>query len=170
MALPNNLKNLLFYSANTYLSFIINQRFYGGKHYVWCSPAFNPASLDSLNPLRNIPGTSSPHDIYINYRNTAATPDRHNPQVLQNIRGIKRGASIMLSEKKITQNQYQMILHMVKHAAPSDFRPLLYLIPAHLVESKLAEVPAKMTANPLGVEYRIFDLMDGEFEVLEFKG
>jgi hypothetical protein len=167
MALPGN---LLFYSANSYLSFLVNRRFYGGQHYIWCSPVFNPTTLDELNPLRNIAVSSSPHHIYANYRDSVGSSDTHSDLIKQNKRGIKRGAAAMLAANKIDQNQYQMIMYMVKSAQLSDFRPMLYLIPAHLVTNKLNVVSPKEAANPLGPEYRIFDLMEGEFDVIEFKG
>lgn len=166
MSLP---KNLLFYSANSYLSFLVNRRFYGGQHYVWCSPTFNPTTLDELNPLRNIAISSSPHHIYANYRDSAKSGDTHSDLIKQNKRGIKRGAAAMLAANRIDQNQYQMIIYMVNHAQLSDFRPLLYLIPANLIEKKLNVVSAKQAANPLGPEYRIFDLLDTEFDAIEFK-
>lgn len=165
----NNTGNLIYYSTNTYLSYQINRMFYKGTHYVWCSPVFNPASLDELNPLRNIPPTSSPHEVYINYRDLAKGNDRHGHQIRQNQLGLKRGARIMLASGKIDESQYQLILYMVKNAPLTDFRPLLYLIPAQMVEGRVNNVPAKHTANVLGAEYRIFDLQEGEFEVLEFK-
>jgi hypothetical protein len=161
--------NLLFYSANSYLSFLVNRRFYGGQHYIWCSPVFNPTTLDELNPLRNIAVSSSPHHIYANYRDSAKSSDTHSDLIKQNKRGIKRGAAAMLAANKIDQNQYQMIMYMVKNAQLSDFRPMLYLIPAHLVAGKLNVVPPREAANPLGPEYRIFDLMDNEFDAIEFK-
>lgn len=75
----------------------------------------------------------------------------------------------MLAAGKITENQYQMILYMANKAQLADFRPLLYVIPAHLVMSKLDVVPPNKAANPLGPEYRIFNLLDTEFDVVEFK-
>ena len=161
--------NLLYYSANSYLSYLVNRRFYNGQHYVWVSPVFNPATLDAMHEWRNIPTSSSPHDVYLTYRDSVNTADRHSDIIKQNIRGIKRGALKWLDDKKIDQHQYQSILYMVKNAQLADFRPLLYLIPAHVVQTKLQPVESKLLANPLGPEYRIFDLQQNEFEIMEFK-
>lgn len=161
--------NLIYYSANSYLSYIINRRFYRGKHYVWASPVFNPATLDEMHVWRNIPASSSPHDVYLSYRDSINTPDRHSDVIKRNKRGLKRGAIKLLDAKVIDENQYQLILYMIKNAQISEFRPLLYLIPSHLVQSKLSPVEGKDLANPLGVEFRIFDLLDGEFDTIEFK-
>jgi hypothetical protein len=166
-------KNLLFYSANTYLSHYINKRFYKGQHYVWCSPVFDPTTLDNFHEWRNIPASSSPHDIYINSRNSTVASgrslDRHSPFIIQNRAGIKRGARIRLDNKEITEHQYQMIMYLVENAPLSDYRPLLYVIPMSIVNSKVEEVPLEETANPLGVEFRIACLNDDEFDALEFK-
>jgi hypothetical protein len=161
--------NLLYYSTTTYLAHLINNQFYKGQHYVWCSPAFNPASLDSLHQWRNIPASSSPHDLYVRYKaDTLGTTDNHSPFIKQNQLGIRRGAKFRLDKGDISQHQYERILYMVKHASKSDFRPLLYLIPAHLVIGKIEEVPVKQIANPLGTEYRVPCLLQNEFEILEF--
>jgi hypothetical protein len=161
-------KNLLYYSANSYLSYIINKQFYGGQHYVWCSPIFNPSSLDRLDPLRNIAPSSSPHDIYLSYKRDAGGSDTHSSIIRQNRNGIKRGAKIMLAKGQITTNEYQIIIEFVKRAQLNDFRPLLYLIPAPMVAGRVQLVSPKDAANPLGREYKIFDLKEGEFELLEF--
>jgi hypothetical protein len=116
-------------------------------------------SLGVLDPLRNIAASSSPHDIFVGYRDSVNTADDHSDFIERNRRGIKRGASIMLADGKIDDNQYQMINYWVDKATHIRFRPLLYLIPANMVTGKL---------NPLGPEYRIFDLEEGEFEIVEF--
>lgn len=73
-------------------------------------------------------------------------------------------------KKKITELQHQLILRKIEKSSVSDYRPLLYLIPGHLVEDKLEEVLVEDTANPLGTEYRIPNLLSHEFDILEFKG
>jgi hypothetical protein len=125
-------------------------------------------SLGVLDPLRNIAASSSPHDIFVGYRDSVNTADDHSDFIERNRRGIKRGASIMLADGKIDDNQYQMINYWVDKATHIRFRPLLYLIPANMVTGKLKLVPLEETANPLGPEYRIFDLEEGEFEIVEF--
>jgi hypothetical protein len=159
--------NILYYSAGSYLAYIISAQFYK-QHYLWCSPVFNPASLSNLDPRRNIPASSSPHDIYASYKRDVDTNDSHSSLISQNRLGLKRGAKHKLAAGVITQNEYQMIMLKIKMASISDFRPLLYLIPASMVKDKMAPVPIKLIANPLGSEYRIDCLIDGEFEILEF--
>lgn len=164
-----SLDNLLFYSAASYLSYIINTQFYG-KHYLWCAPIFNPACLSSLDPRRNIPTSSSPHDIYnLYYKDTNPTSsDRHSALIRQNKLGLKRGAKFKLASGVITQNEYQIIMQKIQMASINDFRPIIYIIPAALVGDRMKTVPVKLAANPLGTEYRVEDLIEGEFEIMEF--
>ncbi|MDO7848997.1 hypothetical protein Q5H92_21715 [Hymenobacter sp. M29] len=163
------LDSMLFYSANSFLSLMINRRFYNGQHYIWCSPVFNPKTLDERDPMQNIAVSSSPHHIYLGYSDSVKSRDRHSDQIERNRRGIKKGAAAMLAEKKITDDDYQRIVFIVDNAEIADFKPMLYVIPANKVHSKLSMVPVSELANPMGEEYRIFDLQDGEFDAIEFK-
>ncbi len=158
--------NLLYYSAGSYLAYLINTQFYK-QHYLWCSPVFNPASLSSLDPRRNIPASSSPHEIYNSYRRDVNTNDGHSSLIKMNKIGLKRGAKYKLAAGVITQNEYQIIIHKINKASISDFRPLIYLIPASIIKDRMKPVPVKMIANPLGSEYRVEDLLEGEFEIIE---
>lgn len=160
-------KPLLFYSTNTQLAHFINTKFYGGQHYIWCAPVFNPSSLNRHDPLSHIPQSSSPHDIYINLKKAMLPPDMHSPLIRDNKRGLKKGAAKMLADGKITESYYQSIMRAIKTAQVSDFTPFLYVIPTHLVEKKLVEVEAGDAANPKSTEYRIFDLLANEFDILE---
>ena len=146
--------NLLFYSTNTYISYIINKQFYG-QHFIWCSPVFNPSSLNKLNPFCNIPTSSSSHDIYNLYRSGVNSNDGHSPLIAQNRAGIKRGATFKLADGTITEHELQMINHKADKASISDFRPVVYLIPAALASSKINLFPVEEIANPLGTECRM---------------
>ncbi len=58
---------LVLYSVNTYLAFMINERYYEGKHYVWCSEVFDARDRDRLGLYGNIPPTSNPYESIITY-------------------------------------------------------------------------------------------------------
>ena len=151
--------HLLYYSTSTYIALHINSLFYG-QHYLWCSPVFDPASLDRFNPLGKIPASSSPSNIYKSYLRDVATGDRHSALIAQNREGIKRGALYKLQQGIIDKNEYNIIHAMVDQANIVDFRPVLYLIPSTVVIAKMKRVPVEEVANPLGVEYRVEDLLD----------
>lgn len=159
--------NLLYYSANTFLAHFINERYYKGNHFVWCAPVFNPLKLNALDPLRNIPVSSSPFHIYHRLSEDIETLDCHSEKIRTTLIGLKKGASINKSKGVITDVEYDTIISIVDNANNKQLRPLLYVIPKALVEHKIVVVDVKNAANPLGVEYQIPDLKTGEFEILE---
>jgi len=160
--------NLLYYSTNTYLAYIINETFYNGMHYVWCSPVFDSSTLEKYDVRKNIPPTSNPSKIYLALKSEVDEQDYHSAKISSNKKGIKAGASIMLKNGKITDQEFGVIVDMVDKSSIRDFRPLIYLIPKEIVGERLEQVPVDQRANPLSVEYRILDLYNNEFEIIEF--
>lgn len=159
--------NLLLYSTNSYLSYYINETFYGGTHFVWCTPVLNPQILDHLNPLRNIPVSSSPFHIYNRFTEDVKTGDKHSGKIENNRINILKGATIMLGKKIITNKDFALIKQTVELAELEKFRPLLYLIPrSSMAVGRIKEVPVDLAANPLGNEYQIHDLKTGEFDAV----
>jgi hypothetical protein len=161
-------KSLLFYSTNSYLSYHINTTFYDDKHYVWCSPVFDPTRLDASDPRRRIPKSSSPLGIYRTYLEDVDSKDLHSDAIRRNKLGLKAGAAIKLKEEVIDGDEYQMIIDIVDASGIQDFAPVIYVIPEHLVASKIKRVSVSSQANPLSTEYIIENLAKGEFELLVF--
>src|SRR5579883_1836455 len=119
--------NLLYYSTSTYLSYLINRNFYKGKHFLWCSPVFDPESLDRLHPWYRIPPSSSPHKIYIRLFEDIKHGDMHSAKIKENRVGLKHGATIQLNNGVIDDTDFARINEMIYKASISDFKPLLYL-------------------------------------------
>lgn len=69
-------RHLVYYSVNTFLAHEINQRYYNGIHYVWCSPYFHAP------PFTN-PPSSNPHDLFMDYRKEVENGDQHSSLILQ---------------------------------------------------------------------------------------
>lgn len=164
MLLP---KTVLYYSTSTKLAHHINTLFYG-QHFLWCAPVFDPLSLDALDPRRKIPVSSSPKNIYKRYTEDVEGEDTHSKLIEQNRQGIKNGALYKLKEKVITKREFAQINVMVDKASFADFRPILYLIPLSIVKSRLKQVPVEDVANPLGIEFRIEDLLTSECEIITY--
>jgi len=162
------MNHLLYYSTNSYLAFYLSEYFYRGKHFVWCSPVFNPASLDNLDIRRKIPPSSSPYKIYINFKEDVDNYDLHSSKINENKSGLKRGALINYRNEVIDADELARINQIIDTAELFLFRPLIYLIPVQLVDSKIKEVPVDTAANPLSLEYQILDLSENEFEIIEF--
>ena len=53
---------LVLYSANTWLSYIIAEKYYSGLHYIWCTP--NAQTNNQNNIDATTPPTSTPIEIF----------------------------------------------------------------------------------------------------------
>ena len=160
--------NLLFYSTNTYLAFLISETYYQGEHFVWCGPIFNPLTLGAYDLRRKTPPSSSPLKIYTTFKEDIEGNDLDSKKIKSAKNGLKNGAGIQHANKVIDDIELASILYTIDHASITEFRPLIYAIPKHLVESRVKIVPVDAKANPLSVEYQILDLKKNEFEILEF--
>src|SRR5271168_3001621 len=118
MAVP-----IVLYSANSWLSYVIAERYYHGEHYVWCTPAFDARSHFAQE--WHVPPTSSPFEIYKSLSEEVRRGDRHSAKIAQNRIGIARGASVRRSAGMITEEQEKEITAIVDAAETGDFRPLI---------------------------------------------
>ena len=159
---------LLLYSSNTWLAFIIAERYYGGIHYVWCTP-YCTADMLPKN-LSTTPPTSTPLEIYRRLSDEVAAGDRHSSKIQENKVGILRGASAKRAEGVISEDQEKEINEIVVSAELKDFRPLLYVIRFDKVQPLLKLVPVKDRAHPMSVEYLITHLPSSCFDVISLAG
>ena len=159
---------LVLYSANTWLAFQIAERYYRAQHYVWCTPYFDASNHASLT--YTVPPSSSPAEICRGLRREIAGKERHSDKIKANKAGILRGAQAKLAEGAIEPGAVAEIADVVQAAEILDFAPLLYVIPYHLVTSKLATVPVGQRAHPLSVEFTIPALPRDCFDVLRMDG
>lgn len=157
---------LILYSTNTWLSYAISQRYYGGSHYVWCSPFRGPGSMATFE--NTVPPSSSPIEIYVLLRRDVAGADSHSAKIRDNKVGLLRGASIRKERGEIDEETEKEIAAIIDQSSKTDFRPLLYVIPFSAVASSLTKVPVERRAHPLSDEYIVEDLRTGSFDVLEF--
>lgn len=156
---------ILLYSTNSWLAYSIAEAFYGGEHYVWCSPYFSPRSAP---PYANVPPTSSPSAIYRALAAEVRAGDRHSAKIRDNRLGIARGAGAKREDGTLDSRQESEILEIVQSAEIRDFRPLLYVIPSHLVADLVEPVAVAERAHPLSTEYLIKRLPRGSFDVIDF--
>lgn len=162
----NTPDGLLLYSTNTYLKWLICER-YRKEHFVWCSAAFdgNAAGFRAVNITTA--HTSNPKDLYTKYRKSVKNADRHDPTIpgfAASLKGI--ATSNWLAPGKITQAEHQEIIFEIDNAAITDWRPLLFVIPLQGVQQRCKLVPAQKRAGR-GYEWIIEDLRAEEFDVLE---
>jgi hypothetical protein len=152
------------YSTNSRLAYGINQRYYGGRHYVYCSHYFSASSLparDRWNPV-----TSSPAALYRRYMSEIG--DRHSPTILANKVGLRRGALARRSQGIISDDQEVEINEIISASETRDFAPMIYVIRYEDVAGMIEAVPVGQRAHPLSEEYVIQNLKRELFDVLEF--
>lgn len=147
------------YSAGTKLAYDIAKDYYNNTHYVWCAVKFNSP---------NQAPTSNPATICNRYLSQIISGDRHMDEIPRNITGILNGAKHKFSSGIISDDQRKGISGIVNCAKYRDFMPILYIIDSKKVINKLKIVPEEERACPEIVEYRIFDLEPGEFEIIDF--
>jgi hypothetical protein len=161
---------LVYYSTNSALSNYIAREFYRDRHFVWCSPVFDPRALERYHPDSHIPPSSSPVDIYRELQRDVDRRDGHSGKIDTIKAGLEKGAAINVSKGKIDKEDYLRIQAIINKAERIQFKPLLYVIPYHAVENKIRKVSVEVAANPLGKEYQIDDLAAEEFHIIEFPG
>jgi hypothetical protein len=146
------------FSAGTVLAYNIDNDCYGGKHFVWCA-----LSCDS----RSQAASSNPLSIARRLIEDVVSLDRHSDKINQNIAGILNGAKILSENGKIDRQTLLKVKMMVKTAVPTDFLPVIYVIDTNKVNKRIIEVPPSSTASKLSPEYKITDLVDSEYELID---
>lgn len=157
--------SLYLYSTNTMLSHRIAKEFYKGRFYVWCAPVFE-ASKNPMSIYSKIPRSSSPYEIYMEYKKDVETGDLHSAKIEANRNGLKRGALEALKKGWIDDVEMETINQIIDKADITMFKPILYIIERSMVEKELIKVPVSDKANPLSVEYKIEELTEDKFEVI----
>ncbi|HYH81570.1 MAG TPA: hypothetical protein VEX86_17325 [Longimicrobium sp.] len=156
---------MLLYSTNAHIGYAIAERFYGGVHYAWCSPVFDGTTAAAHI---NIPPTSSPAGIYRNLWEETSRGELHSNSIPRVRDGIRRGAKAKRAAGIIGAAQYEEITEILQDAAVREFRPVLYIIPYERVAELVADVPVRMRAHPLSVEFKVEALPRECFDMIEF--
>jgi hypothetical protein len=156
---------LVLYSTNTWLAYVIGERFYRGEHYVWCTPDFDARAMARIDQVT--PPSSSPAEIYRDLHEDVGRGDEHSSKIKDNKAGILRGLAVKRSAGVISEGEQLDIVSMLDRARGRDFRPLLYVIPYERVRERVQAVPVELRAHPLSREYIIERLPRVDFDVLE---
>src|ERR1035441_2257137 len=154
--------NFLF-STNTWLSYILAERFYAGRHFVWCTPYFEIKSQTGFDVTT--PPTSTPKEIYQALALEVERNDKHSSKIKDNRANLLKGAKVRFNRGDITLQDLDRIRAIVNSSSVPDYQPLLYIINYEAVKTDLIEVPIAELAHPLSVEYRLENLVRDHFEV-----
>jgi hypothetical protein len=156
---------LVLYSTNTWLAFVLAERYFRRMHWVWCSPFFRP---DPSYP-GGMPPSAIPGEIYDRLWDDVSRGDRHSGWIAKNRTGLIKAAETKEADGVITARRKAEILSVVNNAALQDFKPLVYVIPFGRVRRIAREVPPNERAHALSVEYIIEKLPRRLFDVLEIR-
>lgn len=158
-----DITNPILYSTMTYVAYNVNTKYYGGLHYMWCTPYF---SSDFKSPHYTVPPSSSPFEIYRLLQAESDGSDLHSYKLRLNRLGIRKGANAMRARGIITDTQLNEIIYIAKKAERIHFRPLLCVISRLEAVPYYKKVPIGAKANPLAHEYIVADLPQSAFDVI----
>lgn len=153
----------ILYSTMTTLAYNVNLKYYGGLHYMWCTPYFGS---NYQSPHFTVPPSSSPLQIYETLAQEIEGADLHGTKIKLNRMGVRRGADIMAKLGRITEEDKREIHSICKGAQPQQFRPLLCVISRVEAAPFYKKVDVKDRANPLSHEYILSDLPQSAFDVI----
>lgn len=156
----------LLYSTNVLLKLLIQERFRNDVHYIWCSENFDSAALSRYSFSSNVAPSSNPADIYRELKTAVQRSDQHCHKINEQKLSLKNLALIWQTNGEISADEKDEIIYMVDNASFDQWRPLIYVTPRALVESRLQIVPPDKRAS-LGIEYIIPDLQRSEFGIIE---
>lgn len=160
---------VLLYSVNAFLKQHIQCRYHGDKHYVWCSETYDSAATGAVGTAGTpLPPTSNPAEIYRSLKRDTDAGDTHSYKISEQRASLTRLARMWHKNGTITKDDRDDILYTVKVAGFREWRPIIYIIPRNLVQSRLQIVPIKKRAHPLAVEYILPDLHRSEFDSVEW--
>jgi hypothetical protein len=155
---------LVLCSTITKLAYVIGQRFYREKHFVWCAPLH---SKDVHLPPN--PPSSDPIVIYSTLLKDVKGNDKHSAKIAENKIGLLRGAEIKEREGVITLRQMDLIAAMIESAEISAFSPMMIVTPYKLVKKLIVLPEISDIASATSQEYRIEALPSKFFEVLRLE-
>jgi hypothetical protein len=151
---------LILYSANSELGYRVAELYYGGMHYVWCTPCFEAKTGCEVPP------SSAPMKIATRLYEDIVGRDHHSSKIESLRIGIKRGATAKHAAGVITSDQLVDISQIVDKAELRDFMPLLFIIPYNRVTGLLRPAAVGSKANYSSMEYIIESLPKDCFDVI----
>ena len=156
----------LLYSTNVFLKQLIQQRYKGDIHYVWCSDSFDSTKLAAYSPGALNAPSSNPADIYRELKRDVDRGDLHSAKITAQKASLKSLAVKWEKAGEIDRAQKQEIVYMIDTAPMSYWRPLIYVIPFVLVSTRVQVVPIAQRAS-FADEFIIPDLARSEFDLIE---
>lgn len=115
-----DIKHPVLYSTMTAVAYNVNNKYYGDRHYMWCTPYFGS---DFKSPHFTVPPSSSPLEIYKTILKEIEGADLHNSKIGLNRMGIRKGAEIMRQRGIIDDEALNDIIAISKAVPMHQFQP-----------------------------------------------
>lgn len=159
--------SLFLYSTNPWVKLHVQRNYRGDIHYVWCgehadSRAADPGSLSALTPP-----SSNPAEIYADLRQAVARTDTHNAKV-RDVRDSYLGLTTKwVADGSMSDIQRDEVVAILRSGDMRIWRPVLYVIARHVVDSGRLKLVAPAMRAGFAPEYIIEDLRGDEFDAVE---
>jgi len=143
-------------------------KYLAGKHFVWCSDYYDPASASAISASALTAPSSSPKGIFHQLFADCEHEDNHSSLINGYRRKMRRLASDWLASGVIDIESKDDIIATINSGSWKIWRPVLYIIYRPTIEStnRLIAVPVHLRAS-YGNEWKITDLNEDEFEIIE---
>jgi hypothetical protein len=150
------------------MKFRINRDFFADVHYVWCSPEFDSSVLNRYARGASTPPSSDPKTIYTELFEATRKRDEHASKITSQKAVLIGLAEEAFTKGRLSADDRDELVALVRHAQFADWRPLLYVILCTTdIAARTALVPGDKRASH-EEEYIISDLRRSEFHILEF--
>jgi hypothetical protein len=160
----------ILYSANPWFATEVAVKYRGGNYFAWVCEYFDADRAPSGSSGALIAPSSNPRKIYEDLFHDVDAEEQHSRIIKDHRKTFTRLAKDWLAAREINQDQCDEIIASVRTPSWRIWRPVLYVIPRHAVDaSRKKEVRRKDRAG-YGPEYKIPDLRDGEFDIVDLSG
>jgi hypothetical protein len=156
------------YSTNPFMKKLIQEIYRGDSHYVWCGENFDAGTIGKYSANSLVAPSSNPADIYDDLRKAVQNNDKHCSKIKEQTASLSKLAIEWEKKGEISSQDKQDIIYMLKHQSINHWRPVLYVIPRHIIAKSRIQVVSMKNRASVGVEYIIKDLKRCEFDLIEF--
>lgn len=147
--------NMIYFSCQCKLAWIINKDYYNDIHYVWCSPEYD---------CEGNPPSANPKELYNRLTTECKYLDQRAECIAVRKIGLLRGVNAKYKEGVISRPQKNTIINLIQKRDFELFKPVIYVIDANKISKKsIKEVEVENRANATSSkEYKI-ERLPGKF-------
>ncbi len=156
----------LLYSTNPFIKLIVQEKYRKDLHYIWCSESFDSNKQGSYSVASLVAASSNPASIYKELNLGCKKGEKHCDKITKIRASLKALAIDWFNKGEISFDDKEELILLADETDPVYWRPVVYVIPRHLVEARLEAVNLSLRAS-FGNEFIIKDLKRNEFDIIE---